>query len=245
MTAYGLSDIGLVRKINEDSYEIAQLDNALLAVVCDGVGGENAGEVASSVACKEIVASVTSGYRDTMDLNSLKNLLINSVTRANVVLYELSKSDQNFHGMGSTVSIAFVKDGILHVVHAGDSRVYHISKGVATPVTKDHTIAQFLFDQGKIGDEEMKEYPQKNIITRALGSQADIELDYNEIYLSKGDIVTLCTDGLFRYVSDEEIARMSSLEGGEKSLVKLANERGGRDNITVVIITENGRVNNG
>ena len=116
MTAYGLSDIGLVRKINEDSYEIAQLDNALLAVVCDGVGGENAGEVASSVACKEIVASVTSGYRDSMDLNSLKNLLINSVTRANVVLYELSKSDQNFHGMGSTVSIAFVKDGIIYVL---------------------------------------------------------------------------------------------------------------------------------
>ena len=236
MKAVGLTDVGKYRKLNEDCFEIVELKDSILCIVCDGVGGEKAGEVASSVACKEIVGSVQSGYVELMDANSLKNLLINSVTRANVILYEMSKCEECYKGMGSTVAVVLVKGNTLHTVHAGDSRVYHISKGMAASVTKDHTIAQFLFDQGKIDNEEMKEYPQKNIITRALGSQAEIELDYNEQELEPGDRIILCSDGLYRYVSDEEIANLSYQDRAEEKLVNLANERGGKDNITVVII---------
>ena len=229
------SHVGKVRQINEDAYDVKLLENGALFVVCDGIGGEKAGEVASELACSEIVKNFTATYRPELEINTLKNLLISSVSRANIIVCETARSDERYERMGCTVAAAFLRGDTLQVVHAGDSRVYAFDADGLRQVTTDHTVAQMLLEQGKIGAEDVESIPEKNIITRAVGIQMDINLEYTEEYLSDHAAVLLCTDGMYRYCTDEEIAEFIFQEDAAKKLVDLANERGGADNITVLI----------
>ncbi len=237
MKATGITDVGKVRKVNEDYYITCNLSqNAVVAVVCDGVGGEKAGDVASKVACEEIIENIEATYKDSMDDNAVKNLLLSASMRANVILHRMSQADERYKKMGCTLVLVLVRGQTAYIVSAGDSRVYLINSESANQITVDHTMAQFLYEQGELDSEGRENYPQKNIITRALGVEDEISLDYNEIYLTEEDRILMCTDGLYKYISDIEIMSFAMQQSGMEKMVTLANERGGSDNITVVLI---------
>lgn len=244
MKFHAESNIGKVRPVNEDSYSVVEFDDGVLIVVCDGVGGENAGEIASRMTCDEISSNFKASFRDEMDINSVKNLLLSSVTRANVIVHETSKSQPKYSGMGTTVVAAFLRGDVLQVAHAGDSRAYVTSSTGIKLVTADHTVARMLFEQGKIDSEAMDSIPEKNIITRAVGIHKEIDVDYNEEYLSGKGKIILCSDGLYRYLTDNDMLEYSRDDDCVDKMILRANSLGGADNITAIVVEyEVGEIN--
>ncbi|MBQ5994348.1 MAG: Stp1/IreP family PP2C-type Ser/Thr phosphatase [Clostridia bacterium] len=234
------TDIGRKRKSNQDSYAAGELPGGVAwAVVCDGMGGAAGGNVASSDAVKIISERITSSYRPAMSPISIKNMLVSAITAANISIYDMSRANKELEGMGTTVVCALVTDEVSYIAHAGDSRAYAVSGNKIVQLTKDHSIVQELVDVGSITKDEAKNHPRKNIITRALGVEPDIRIDYCEYDISDNDILLLCTDGLTNFVDDEEFVKIigenTYYEIAEK-MVAAANNNGGADNITVVAI---------
>lgn len=240
MKTVGSSDIGKRRKQNEDSFRFGMLDDGVVwAVVCDGMGGVNGGSVASSEATYMISKKIEKCYNKLMGEKSLENLLLSAVTAANVTVFDEAEADSALSGMGTTCVCCIIKDGYACIAHVGDSRAYIVSDGEIKQITKDHSLVQEMLDNGEITKEQFINHPNKNIITRALGVGEKIEIDFDNLVLSEGDVLILCTDGLSGCVSDESMLQAVqdtefSLLSGE--LVNRANENGGRDNITVVAI---------
>ena len=171
------TDIGKVRNTNQDSYAAGEmLDGTAWAVVCDGMGGANGGNIASANAVKIISEYISSSYHEEMGSNSIKTLLQSALYGANVRLYDMSKTIESLNGMGTTVVSAIISNGIAHIAHAGDSRAYLIHEGKLSQITKDHSIVQSMVDKGQITPEEAKNHPNKNVITRALGVDEDIKI---------------------------------------------------------------------
>ncbi len=241
MEVFLKSDIGLVRSTNQDACTGGVFsENAAWAVVCDGMGGANGGNIASSVAVKEISKRLKRGYRDTLSDDELVDLLTEIVQKANSKLFKIQKNDKDLRGMGTTVELVVVKDGKIHVVHAGDSRVYCIRGRRIKQLTMDHSVVQEMVLKGEITREQAMAHPNKNIITRALGISQDIHLDYIEGEFKNGDYVIICTDGLSNYIEPAELVRISKTHFGEdytQTLVDAAKDLGGSDNITVAVIT--------
>ena len=242
MNLSGKTDIGKSRKMNQDTFCLGKLsDNACYAVVCDGMGGHNAGNIASSVACDVIGKHIVQGFRDEMNANLVRNLLMSSVAAANAEVYERAQASEELLGMGTTVVAAILKGSVLHIAHVGDSRAYIVNSGEFAQMTRDHSIGQELLEAGKISDEDAKNHPQKNLITRAVGVNEQIQVDYLETMLNPDDKVLICSDGLTNSCSEEEIHGIVCKQPIDKipqMLIDCANEHGGMDNITVVIITE-------
>lgn len=236
----GKTDIGMIRKQNQDSYQYGMLpDGAVWAVVCDGMGGETGGEVASSLAVDSIGGSITRAYRDEMTANSIRTMLLSAISAANIRVYDKAKSNQTLNKMGTTVVAAVVKDQKAHIAYAGDSRVYLIEPGQVQQITRDHTMVQALVERGEITSDQAKTHPQKHVITRALGVEQGIDIDYAEAQAGAEDVLMICTDGLTNYLEEAEIARIVRAHGPEACLQKLidaANSRGGTDNITIVAV---------
>ena len=236
----GKSDIGMVRTTNQDAYHIGKIgDDIAWAVVCDGMGGASGGNVASLVAVGAISDNVNKNYNVTMRENSLKNMLVSAITNANVLVNQKSHQNPELSGMGTTVVLSFIKDGVAHIAHAGDSRAYLISNSRISQITRDHTMVQYLIETGEITLEEAKNHPKKHLITRALGVAEEIDVDYNFVSLEKGDKILMCTDGLTNLLESDEICEVineNTIEKATDILVDTANERGGMDNITVVIM---------
>ncbi len=236
----GKSDPGKVRATNQDAYHIAKItDDIAWAVVCDGMGGASGGNVASLVAVGALSDNINKMYNTDMDSESVKNLLSASVVNANVLVNQKSHQNTELTGMGTTAVICFIEKNIAHIVHAGDSRAYYIGNDSISQITTDHTMVQYLVDSGEITAEEAKNHPKKHLITRALGVQETIEPEYNYIKLSQKDKVLMCSDGLTNLVESNEILQILNDNHIDKAvdvLVDLANERGGVDNITVVIM---------
>lgn len=235
------TDIGLKRTSNEDSYAAGELPGSVAwAVVCDGMGGAAGGNVASSTAVKLISERISSGYHKGMSTNSIRNILISAITAANYTVYEASRSNHELEGMGTTVVAAMLVDGVACIAHAGDSRAYLLSKGKLRQLTKDHSIIQEMVDNGSLTEDEAKDDPRKNIITRALGVDEEIRIDFCEEFLDDNDVLLICTDGLTNYVSETEICDITKnanyYEYAEQ-LVNCANNNGGGDNITVVTLS--------
>ena len=234
------TDIGMKRNSNQDSYAAGELPNGVAwAVVCDGMGGVSGGNVASSTAVKVISEQITSSYRAGMSPKSIKNMLVTAINAANISVYDISRANAELEGMGTTVVCSVVTDGIAYIAHAGDSRAYLVSNDSVTQLTKDHSIVQEMVESGKITETEAKTHPRKNIITRALGVDDIIKIDYCDTELSQGDIVLLCTDGLTNYVDNDDFSKIienNSYYEIADLLVKKANDNGGGDNITVVAI---------
>jgi PPM family protein phosphatase len=242
------TDIGRKRPHNEDCY-IA--DPALgLYVVCDGMGGGNAGEVASRMAIDTILAHVTAASekragesRGPIDrnLSPVTNQLAAAIRTANDVLYRASWEHAGYAGMGTTVVAARLTQQYLSIAHVGDSRLYLIRQGVIQALTNDHSWVAEQVAQGHMTEEEAERSPQRNIVTRALGVESTVDIDLAEIPVFSGDLLLLCSDGLTRGVPCADI--LETLErGGDLSdkthrLVSLANEAGGDDNITVLLVT--------
>ncbi len=236
----GKTDIGMIRKQNQDSYQYGLLpDGAVWAVVCDGMGGESGGEVASNLAVDSIGGSIMRAYRSEMTANSIRTMLLSAISAANIRVYDKAKSDTTLSKMGTTVVASVVTGGIAHIAYAGDSRVYLITGDKVEQLTRDHTMVQALVERGEITSDQAKNHPQKHVITRALGVEQGIEIDYLEAATEQGAVLMICTDGLTNYVEAGEMAQIVRDNGYDHSLDKLidaANNRGGTDNITIVAI---------
>ena len=239
--AFGLSDVGSVREINEDSFAISEFkENKGFAILADGMGGHNAGEVASSTAVNIIKSELEKSIDETLRERIVYNIL-SSVDLANKKIYDLSRSDLTKAGMGSTLVVAYISDEKLYVANIGDSRAYVINSDAITQITVDHSVVQELIERGSITPEEALVHPDKNLITRAIGTEILVNPDMFEYEINKGDKILLCSDGLIEMVRDdvilEKIKNADSLEKATTDLVLLANENGGRDNITIVLIS--------
>ncbi|MFY9296621.1 MAG: Stp1/IreP family PP2C-type Ser/Thr phosphatase [Clostridiales bacterium] len=244
----GCSHRGMVRKSNEDYYYISDNQNEQhLAIVADGMGGHNAGELASRMAV-ETILEIFSINKDQYT-NDPTSLIKESIRQANYKIYSHAQQNENCKGMGTTLVLAFFDKGKVYFGHVGDSRGYLIRKGEIIQITKDHSLVQELLDNGTITLEEVENHPQKNIITRALGTERSIEIDCHNISLEEDDIVLLCTDGLVLHVDLQENIELfessSSMQELTADLVQQALERGGLDNITVVAIKYYGMVKEG
>jgi len=223
------TDTGRQRPANEDSY-FASLP---LFVVADGMGGAQAGEVASRTA----VEFFTDGLPD--GPGTPEERLAALVARANARIHELASSDDAFAGMGTTLTAAYVGEHDLAIAHVGDSRLYVLRDGALTQLTDDHSLVGELIRRGQIRAEEAEEHPQRSIITRALGIEQDVVVDHHTWPVRDGDVVLICSDGLTGMVSDARVAEIvseaPSLSVAAQRLIAAANEAGGRDNITVIL----------
>ena len=241
LKAIGKTDIGNVREINQDYFVCGELgENAVYAVVCDGMGGENGGHIASKTACEIVRDSILGAYGSLFSDNSIRGILQTAATAANVSVFDRSQSEEELRGMGTTIVAAIVSDGMAHIVHAGDSRAYHLCRKGIIQVTKDHSVVQLLVDRGEIKEEEARFHPKKHFITRALGVMSTIDLDYCEFPMEEHDALLICTDGLTNYFSNEQIFGLTLAAGYERCvdvLIENAKNEGGSDNITVVCIS--------
>ena len=237
MRVYGASEIGLVRKENQDAFIFGEGKNFAYAVVCDGMGGANGGSVASDIAA-DIVAKRLSVAEKNLDL---KYVLLSAVDAANIAVYEKSKEIDSLEGMGTTIVAAAVRDRTLYLAHAGDSRAYLFNGTELEQLTRDHSVVQELLESGELTPDQANTYPNRNLITRALGVAPVLEADYTEYYLPKNFSILLCTDGVTNLVDGTELAGFMEKPPDEavKEMIALSVERGGTDNATAVIISGN------
>ena len=240
MTVIGKTDIGVVRNTNQDSFLCEKLtDEIAYAVVCDGMGGANGGEVASEVAAKEIFGALKSGIRKDMTERSAELLFKTAIYNANKAVFNRSQTDKALLGMGTTAVAAIATDNCFYYAHVGDSRIYLAENGKLRHLTKDHSVVQSLVENGQLTEEEALLYPNRNIITRAIGVREEVEIDFNTCRRENDDILLLCTDGLTNFVDDDSIYKIITENDPCDALTLLinaANENGGKDNITAVII---------
>ena len=209
MEVYLKSDIGLVRSSNQDACKCGIFpDRSVWAVVCDGMGGANGGNVASEVAVETVSGLLEKNYKETLTDDQTVDLLTSIVQKANSKLYKMQKKDASLRGMGTTIELALIRDGAAHIVHAGDSRVYSIRGNKIKQLTTDHSVVQEMVEKGEITPEQARVHPNKNYITRALGIVPQIHLDYIEAPFEQGDILLMCSDGLSNYLTPAELVRL-------------------------------------
>jgi protein phosphatase len=226
---YAGTDTGRQRRANEDSH----LARAPLFVVADGMGGAQAGEVASRIA----IESFQDGLQNAA---SPEAALAELTQRANAHIHELSHSNAEQAGMGTTLTAVYVGEREISVAHVGDSRAYRLRDGVLERLTEDHSLVDELLRQGRLTPEEALEHPQRSVITRALGPEGAVEVDTRSYSARDGDVYLLCSDGLTTMLAEDRLAELllahASLREAGEALIAAANEAGGRDNITVVLL---------
>lgn len=236
------TDTGKTRENNQDAYAVGELPNEVAwAVVCDGMGGYSGGDIASKLAVKVISEKITSCYNAKMRDSSIKNLLDSAITAANIEVYDMAYAHSKLSGMGTTVVCAIVRGDDVYIAYAGDSRAYIASREELRQITTDHSYVQDLVNKGHLTPDEAEHHPNKNYITRAVGIEKQIEVDFVQETLGDEDVLILCTDGLSNYVSREDLVK--DLSDGQyyafaDRLVKRANNNGGGDNITVVAMAK-------
>lgn len=240
MEAFVASDIGKNRQINEDYYYASKPEDAIqLYIVADGMGGYNGGEVASKLAVDVAHKYILSNFEKSKESKeTLLSLVKSSIQYANMVVYEKAKSNEELINMGTTLDICLIYDNKAFIAHIGDSRIYRIRKEFIRRLTKDHSYVQTLIDEGKISKEEGINHPKKNMLIKAVGCTEYVEPDAMIKGFIKGDIILMCTDGLTNMVTEEEIYKIirQSKENPSQDLVNKANDNGGHDNITAIII---------
>ena len=242
----GLTDIGRRRVANEDAYYLD--DEVGLYVVADGMGGHAAGEVASQESVDTVRGMVSSGRHviDTLaagdgsadTMQRAQRLLESAVQAATYMVYAIAQHDPSQQGMGTTLSALLLAGSYGITAQVGDSRIYMIRDGSAARLTEDHTLVAWQLKQGIITHEEAKASPHKNVITRAVGSRDYVQVDTHFIETHPGDSYLVCSDGLHGYLKDEEIPAITDLGPtvAVRRFIELANERGGRDNITAIVV---------
>ncbi|WP_373164247.1 Stp1/IreP family PP2C-type Ser/Thr phosphatase [Agathobaculum sp. Marseille-P7918] len=243
MEWFGLTDRGRVRPTNQDIYQIeAREDNqTVLLVVCDGMGGANAGNVASRFAAQSFMEAARSALNDALDAQKRQTLLSYALVQANDTVFSLAGRQPEFRGMGTTLVAALVQGEEATILNVGDSRAYLFDGTRLHQLTEDHSYVEEMRRQGRITEADARTHPQKNLITRAVGVEPDVDGDLFEARLAPGEILLLCSDGLTGMVEDEKIAQTlkdaKTLALAGDALLTLALEGGGRDNITVALFT--------
>lgn len=232
---YGFTDPGRTRSSNEDC--ILCMPDIPAAILADGMGGHSAGEVASRTAVDTIAAIL----RQTTRGISARERLESAVQAAHSVIREKSRQSIRCRGMGTTVVVALVEGNVLYHAHVGDSRLYLLRGGEFRCLTRDHTLQQEFIDQGLYTPEEAREKVSRNILTKALGLEPQISIDCNELDILPGDRFLICCDGLYEMLTDHEMGallnRPHALDEVGLDMVELANARGSKDNVSVIIIT--------
>ncbi|MFN8670636.1 MAG: Stp1/IreP family PP2C-type Ser/Thr phosphatase [Candidatus Sericytochromatia bacterium] len=246
------TDVGMQREANEDSFSIQnrryisqhnQLNYGIF-IVADGMGGAKAGEYASALATKESSNYVNHYFEDLDNKkfrdNDLLSIMEQAVKRANSVIYQESKENKEYSGMGTTITASLIHNGQIYISHVGDSRAYLINQNSIEKITRDHSLVGRLLESGQITEEEAAIHPQRNLIYRSLGSFPAVEVDVYQIPVRSNDHILLCSDGLYEHVKDDEIQKIvissNNPDEASKHLINLANARGGDDNTTIVII---------
>ena len=237
---FAKTDIGKAREKNQDYYYVSEEnDEPKIYILADGMGGYKGGEVASKLATDSVKKYIQSNFDSIIkDKESILKLIASAVEYANMVVYEKSKETQELEGMGTTLEVCLIYNNKAYIGHVGDSRVYRIRNEVIRKLTKDHSYVQQLIEDKKITREEAKTHPKKNMITRALGCTPYVEPDLRARNFEKGDIFILCSDGLTNMVDEKQIYEImkEDIQMAAERLVDEANQAGGYDNITVIII---------
>ena len=240
MQVFAKSDIGRERKTNEDFYYVSKPEDKIrLFILADGKGGYNAGEVASRMAVESAKDYIHKHFAKNKDSKEkLEALLKDAIEYANSVVYKKAQSKEDLRGMGTTLDVCLIYNSRIYIGHVGDSRVYRIRKEFMRRLTKDHSYVQTLVDDGTITKEEAYSHPKKNMLTKALGCVETVEPDVYTKTFIKDDIILMCSDGLTNMIREENIYEIikQDKENAIENLVKQANDNGGLDNITVVII---------
>ena len=241
MQIWSLTDPGCVRAENQDAFEIHKLKHgAMLCVVCDGMGGAKAGNVASAMAAQEFAREVKENYRASMGMEAVDILLDQAVKCANFTVYDKSQQGEELSGMGTTLVAVLLRGKAATVVNVGDSRVYRINADGIAQITVDHSLVQLMIRRGEITPEQARYFPGKNYITRAIGTEPSVKADIFHLDLKRGDELMLCSDGLTNLVHDQEIL-FEVVHGSEKAeccqrLLDIAKNRGAPDNVTSILV---------
>ena len=237
INAFGKTDVGLMRTINQDSIfvstkPVGKLPN--LFIVADGMGGHKAGDVASRVAIEKFVK-----YACTTHMTDPANILDAGIMSINKEIYDMANSNRDYSGMGTTFVAAVIAEGHVYIANVGDSRLYVVGSKIRQ-ITRDHSYVEEMVRIGELDRADARNHPDKNIITRAVGAEDKVEPDFFTVELQEGEIVLMCSDGLTNMLEDEEIRMIISgardLVEKAESLVEAANANGGRDNISVILI---------
>lgn len=243
LTSASQTHIGYIRDENQDRVGIRRFGDALLLVVCDGMGGERSGSKASSMATDVFFEHFEEGYTEDMDAYSIRSLLLSSVSAANSVVYTTARMDYQNFGMGTTCVAAYASPEYIAVANVGDSRAYFLTDGVMKQVTTDHTVVHMLMEKGEITEEEMETHPQRHMLMKAVGVERTVCPDFFRLDLQPDQEwrLMLCSDGLSGFCSDAEIQEILAEalpdEETAQKLIDAALEKGGRDNISVAVAT--------
>lgn len=245
MRFYGITDVGRERSINEDYISLPETSESLkIFILADGMGGANAGEIASVEAVKASKKYIEENINKILiaDPDEVRQLILNAVLEANKRVIELSNTVKEYKGMGTTLIVLYVLKNKVFIGHVGDSRVYRIRKNIIRQLTKDHSFVQELVNTGTITKQEAKNHPQKNILTKVIGYEQDIKPDIITKGFLKDDVILICSDGLTNMLEDSQIYEIITnniLDNQKmsKELVDRANESGGLDNISVITIS--------
>lgn len=238
--AYGETDVGRERQVNED-YFIIDPDKHLY-IVADGMGGHNAGDVASKEATNIAVNYLTHDILEKIRGNNrrIRETIIKSLLHAHMKILDMADQNEQYEGMGCTIVAALIQDNCLHLCHVGDARAYLSNENGITLLTRDHSYVMELVQKGKLTLEEARVSPLKNKLNQAIGASKSINPDYKHCELKEGDKILLCSDGLWDMLSDDEMFALLRQNKPVhvicKSLVKKANDAGGHDNITAIVI---------
>lgn len=242
MKAWGVTDVGLVRKENQDAYRIqmeAPFDHTI-CVVCDGMGGVAGGRLASTIAVETFTAELEKILSDHMKPEQLREASSYAVSQANQAIQAAAKEQEAYQNMGTTLVSAVSYDGGVVICNVGDSRAYHITKDSITRVTKDHSLVERMVERGDITAEEARRHPNRNLITRALGPDADAQCDGYICPMELGDYLLLCSDGLVNTVTDQEmlfeILHCQEPEACLARLLDISKAHGASDNVTAVLM---------
>ncbi len=239
MKVTGQTHIGLVRENNQDALDYGVLsDTAQYAVVCDGMGGANGGNIASKIAVEVIGSRIREGFQSERGGNWAEYMLASAMAAANIGVFDRAQQQPELAGMGTTVVAAILCERRAYISHVGDSRLYLLRGDALQPITRDHSVVQEMIESGQITEEQAKSHPRRHFITRALGVTDDESGEYDELELEAGDRLLLCTDGLINMVAPERIRQLLALpaEQAVELLMQAALDGGGTDNITVVLM---------
>ena len=241
MQYWALTDPGVARSQNQDTYQVIALDkNTLLCVVCDGMGGAKSGNVASTLVADVFTQEVKRTFTPNMDPERLEQMLSSAVKLANFTVYDQAQQLEEFSGMGTTLVALLLQGKKATILNVGDSRAYMIDKHGISQITTDHSVVQMMIARGELTPEKAKRYPGKNLITRAIGTEAQVLCDIFHRKAEKGDAFLLCTDGLSNMLDAQEIL-FEVVHGKDQEhccehLLEIAKKRGAPDNVTSVLV---------
>lgn len=241
MEIWGATDRGMVRKQNQDYFRQKELaDGQFLAVVCDGMGGSKSGDVASRLASEVFLQDVEQSVYPEMEQTEIVKMLVSAVKSANQAVYEQSQVSSDFTGMGTTLVAVYLQGSDAYIINVGDSRCYYVARDEIAQITEDHSVVGLMVARGQITEEEARTHPNKNLITRAVGTEPSVECDCFYLRLDSGESLMLCSDGLSNMVTKPEML-YEITHGGDgmeicRKMIEIAKKRGAPDNVTAVLL---------